>query len=88
MPGASGPMRGMRGNVRGRGGRGGKFTCILLFCAFIKFDIYEQVFYPNLDMPLVLLVMAMEVNSFLVNITLKFSISQPYYLIYNFNFRI
>lgn len=23
MPGASGPMRGMRGNVRGRGGRGG-----------------------------------------------------------------
>lgn len=24
MPGASGPMRGMRGNVRGRGGRGGK----------------------------------------------------------------
>lgn len=26
MPGASGPMRGMRGNVRGRGGRGGNFT--------------------------------------------------------------
>lgn len=24
MPGGSGPMRGMRGNVRGRGGRGGK----------------------------------------------------------------
>lgn len=23
MPGASGPMRGMRGTVRGRGGRGG-----------------------------------------------------------------
>jgi len=29
MPGASGPMRGMRGNVRGRGGRGGNY--ILLF---------------------------------------------------------
>lgn len=26
MPGASGPMRGMRGNVRGRGGRGGNYT--------------------------------------------------------------
>lgn len=31
MPGASGPMRGMRGNVRGRGGRGGNYT--LLFIA-------------------------------------------------------
>jgi len=30
MPGASGPMRGMRGNVRGRGGRGGNYTSLFI----------------------------------------------------------
>lgn len=41
MPGASGPMRGMRGNVRGRGGRGGKLLKIYLCTNFkIIVNIY------------------------------------------------
>lgn len=36
MPGASGPMRGMRGNVRGRGGRGGNSSFIFFYLISIN----------------------------------------------------
>lgn len=62
MPGASGPMRGMRGNLRGRGGRGGSYISIFIFYIEIKLNIILQVFYLNRDMALVLLVMVMGVG--------------------------
>lgn len=39
MPGASGPMRGMRGNVRGRGGRGGNTLLLYYLILLILYII-------------------------------------------------